>query len=181
MEPYSADDMKRRKKDPSFFHERESVKCFQPFTNKFTIQGTNFQIQFGLIDGKWASRLLRNNTVLDCYVFREEDLSSSGFPNQNLIVGWVLRTVAIPNINPHEIMKLVQVMIRQIINYRDDHLPYPSIYKPPEPPDDIGVTTNVQRTRPVEEESPGVELFCLYCGSKLSMDERFCSVCGKKS
>ena len=72
-----------------------------------------------------------------------------------------------------------------VISYRRDRrgyfLPYPYIFKPPSPPDDIGLATNVQRTRPVEAESPCVELFCLYCGSKLSMDESFCSVCGKKS
>jgi len=64
---------------------------------------------------------------------------------------------------------------------RDYFLPYPYIFKPPSPPDDIGVAMNVQRNRPIEEESPEVDLFCLYCGSKLAMDEHYCSVCGKKS
>ena len=59
--------------------------------------------------------------------------------------------------------------------------PYPYVFKPPEPPGDIGVATNVQLNRPVDEEEFDVDLFCWYCGSKLSMDERFCSVCGKKS
>ena len=40
-------------------------------------------------------------------------MSAIGFPNQNLIVGWVLRTVAIPNINPHQIMKTVQALTKQ--------------------------------------------------------------------
>ena len=48
------------------------------------------------------------------YVIKEEDMTVSGFPNQNLIVGWVLRTVAIPNINPHLIMKTVQEMTKQV-------------------------------------------------------------------
>ena len=60
------------------------------------------------------------------------------------------------------------------------HFPYPYIFKPPEPPDDIGVATNVQCKRSVDEEEPEVELFCRYCGSKLAMDEHFCSVCGEK-
>ncbi|GAH57353.1 unnamed protein product, partial [marine sediment metagenome] len=59
--------------------------------------------------------------------------------------------------------------------------PYPYVFKPPEPPSDIGVATNVQLTKPVAEEEFDVELFCRYCGSTLAMDERFCSVCGKKS
>ena len=64
---------------------------------------------------------------------------------------------------------------------RGYYLPYPYIFKPPEPPDDIGVATNMQLKKPVKEEAPEVELFCRYCGSKLRMDESFCSVCGKKS
>ena len=180
LDPYSADDIKRRK-DKSFFNEKALEKDFIPFTSQFGIPGTKFRIQFGQINGNWASLLLRDNAVIDSYIYEGEDISASGFPNQNLIAGWVLRTVAIPNINPHEIMKLIQIMTKHSIDDKEDHLPYPSIYKPPEPPDDIGVATNVQRNRPVEDEAPDVELFCRYCGSELAMDERFCSVCGKKS
>ena len=180
MDPYSADDIKRRKSD-SYFNGHDSEKVFKPLTSQFVIPVTRFRIQFGVINGKWASVLLRDNKVIATHIYKEEDLSAIGFPNQNLIVGWVLRTVAIPNINPHEIMKLIQTMTKQLIANRDDHLPYPFIFKPPEPPDDIGVAPNVQRNRPVEEEAPEVELFCKYCGSNLGMDERFCSVCGKKS
>jgi len=59
--------------------------------------------------------LLKGKNVLDSHVFKDEDLSAIGFPNQNLIVGWVLRTVAIPNINPHQIMKTVQALTKQAI------------------------------------------------------------------
>ena len=59
--------------------------------------------------------MLKGNTLIDSYVFKDEDLSASGFPNQNLIVGWVLRTVAIPNINPHQIMKTTQALAKQAI------------------------------------------------------------------
>ena len=180
MDPYSADDIKRRK-DKSFFNRRELEKDFKPLSNQLVIPGTLYTIQLGLINGKLASFLLKFNTLIESYVYKDEDLSASGFPNQNLIVGWVLRTVAIPNINPHQIMKTVQALTKQLIENRDDHLPYPYIFKPLEPPDDIGVATSVQRNRPVEDEESEVELFCLYCGSKLSMDESFCSVCGKKS
>ena len=64
---------------------------------------------------------------------------------------------------------------------RDYFLPYPYIFKPPEPPYDIGLGTNVQRYKLRTSEEPEFALFCKYCGSTLDMDERFCSVCGKKS
>jgi hypothetical protein len=181
MNPYSADDTKR-KKENSFIPRRESEKGFKPLSSQLWIPGTMYRIQLGLISGKWASRVIKGNELTESYVYRDEDLSTAGFPNQNLIVGWLLRTVAIPNINPHQIMKTVQALTKQALRRRDDdHLPFPTIYKPPEPPDDIGIGTNVQLNKPVDEEVPEVELFCSYCGSKLTMDERFCSVCGKKA
>lgn len=64
--------------------------------------------------------MLKGNSLLESYVYKDEDMSEMGFPNQNLIVGWVLRTVAIPNINPHQIMKTVQALTKQAITKRDE-------------------------------------------------------------
>ncbi len=64
--------------------------------------------------------MLKGNNVLDSYVFKDEDISASGFPNQNLIVGWVLRTVAIPNINPHQIMKTTHALTKQAITRKEE-------------------------------------------------------------
>ncbi len=47
-------------------------------------------------------------------------MSASGFPNQNLIVGWVLRIVAIPNINPHQIMKTTHALTKQAITRKQE-------------------------------------------------------------
>ena len=58
--------------------------------------------------------------MLDSYVYKDEDLSDAGFPNQNLIVGWVLRTVAIPNINPHQIMKTTQALTKQAMTKKQE-------------------------------------------------------------
>ena len=96
-----------------------SEKGFEPLSSQLGIPGTSYRIQLGLINGKWASRLLKGNNVIDVYVYRDEDLSASGFPNQNLIVGWVLRTVAIPNINPHQVMKTTQALVKQAMQRKD--------------------------------------------------------------
>ncbi|MBY8980856.1 MAG: zinc ribbon domain-containing protein [Candidatus Lokiarchaeota archaeon] len=64
--------------------------------------------------------MLKGNNVIDSYVFKDEDMSASGFPNQNLIVGWVLRTVAIPNINPHQIMKTTHALTKQAITRKEE-------------------------------------------------------------
>ncbi len=64
--------------------------------------------------------MLKGNSVIDSYVFKDDDMSAAGFPNQNLIVGWVLRTVAIPNINPHQIMKTTQALTKQAITRKEE-------------------------------------------------------------
>ena len=95
-----------------------SEKGFEPLSSQLGIAGTSYRIQLGLINDKWASRLLKGNTVIDSYIYKDED-TESGFPNQNLIVGWVIRTVAIPNINPHQIMKTTQALVKQAIEQKD--------------------------------------------------------------
>lgn len=92
---------------------------FIPLTSELGISGTSYRIQLGLINDKWASRLLKGRNVIDSYVYKDEDVQG-GFPNQNLIVGWVLRTVAIPNINPHQVMKTTQALVKQAIKKKEE-------------------------------------------------------------
>ncbi len=58
--------------------------------------------------------------------------------------------------------------------------PYPYVFKPPSPPDDIGVVMNVQVKRAFKEETSDSLKFCLYCGSKLRISAKYCRACGKK-
>ncbi len=92
---------------------------FIPLTSELGVAGTSYRIQLGLINDKWASRLLKGRDVIDSYVYKDEDVQG-GFPNQNLIVGWVLRTVAIPNINPHQVMKTTQALVKQAIRKKEE-------------------------------------------------------------
>ncbi len=92
---------------------------FIPLSSQLGIPGTSYRIQLGLINDKWASRLLKGNNIIDSYVYRDDDSGDQGFPNQNMIVGWVLRTIAIPNINPHQIMKTTQVLVKQARQKRE--------------------------------------------------------------
>ncbi|TXT53651.1 MAG: hypothetical protein BAJALOKI2v1_890006 [Promethearchaeota archaeon] len=94
-------------------------KGFVPLTSQLGIPGTSYRLQLGLINEKWASRILKGKNVIDSYVYKEEDISKSGVPNQNMIVGYVLRTVAIPNINPHQVMKTTQALVKQAITNKD--------------------------------------------------------------
>jgi hypothetical protein len=95
-----------------------SDKGFEPLSSQLGIAGTSYRIQLGLINGRWASRLLKGNDVIDSYVYKDEDVQGE-YPNQNIIVGWVLRTVAIPNINPHQVMKTTQALVKQAIEKKE--------------------------------------------------------------
>ncbi len=92
---------------------------FIPLTGQLGISGTSYRLQLGLINGKWASRLMKGKDVLDSYVYKEMEVEGE-YPNQNFIVGWVLRTVAIPNINPHQIMKTTQALVKQAIEKKNE-------------------------------------------------------------
>ncbi len=92
---------------------------FIPLSSQLGIPGTSYRIQLGVINDKWASRLLKGNDIIDSYIYKDEDAGEQGFPNQNMIVGWVLRTIAIPNINPHQIMKTTQVLVKQAREKKD--------------------------------------------------------------
>ena len=61
----------------------------------------------------------------------------------------------------------------------EDRFPYPYIFKPPEPPGDLGVETQVQVKRPIYKE-PENEKVCQYCGRKLTDEERVSHYCRKR-
>ena len=86
---------------------------FEPLSSQLGISGTSYRLQLGTINDKWAARVLKGQDVLDSYVFKDEDVAESGIPNQNLIVGYVLRTLTLPNINPYGVMRTVQALVKQ--------------------------------------------------------------------
>ena len=45
---------------------------FIPINSQLGIPGTSYRIQLGLVNDKWAVRLLRGNAVIDTYVFKED-------------------------------------------------------------------------------------------------------------
>ncbi len=85
-------------------------KDFEPLTSQLGIAGTSYRLQLGLINEKWASRLMKGQSVIDSYIY--DDVEDDR-PNGNRIVGWVLKTVAIPNINPHQVMKTTQFLLKE--------------------------------------------------------------------
>lgn len=99
---------------------------FVPLSSQLGVAGTSYRIQLGEINEKWAVRLLKGKDVIESYIFKDEDVQGD-FPNQNVIVGWVLRTVAIPNINPHQIMKTTQALVKQAMKNKEEKKIKPAV------------------------------------------------------
>lgn len=68
--------------------------------------------------------------------------------------------------------------IRANFDDDDERYPYPYIFKPPEPPGDLGVATQLQVKKSMDKE-PENEMYCQYCGRKLTKEERFSHNCRK--
>ena len=68
------------------------------------------------------------------------------------------------------------MMMDEDDNGDDDRYPYPYIFKPPEPPGDLGVETQLQVKKSIDKE-PEDEFYCQYCGRKLGKEERLSHNC----
>jgi len=62
----------------------------------------------------------------------------------------------------------------------DDRYPYPYVFKPPEPPDDIVVAPRVQLHASPKKIDPEEKIHCQYCGMKLTKEEQLTHSCQKK-
>ncbi|TFF98685.1 MAG: zinc ribbon domain-containing protein [Promethearchaeota archaeon] len=82
---------------------------FKPLTNALGVPGTSYKMQLGLIDEKWASRLIKGNKILAEKSY--ELLEDEQYPNTNFLVGFVLQNAAIPNINPRQVMKVTESLL----------------------------------------------------------------------
>jgi hypothetical protein len=61
-----------------------------------------------------------------------------------------------------------------------DRFPYPYIYNPPKPPDDLAPAAQVQVRTPSEEKNSEEEVNCQYCGMDITKEEQFTHSCKKK-
>ena len=65
-------------------------------------------------------------------------------------------------------------------NNRGDNLSYPYIFTPPDPPGGSGVKAPQLQIKKSMNKEPENEIYCQYCGMKLTREERFSHNCGKK-
>ena len=64
--------------------------------------------------------------------------------------------------------------------YGFDRFPYPYIFTHPRPPDDFAGAAQVQVRTPLKEKEPKEEIYCQYCGMKVTKEEQLTHSCKKK-
>jgi len=121
MEPYSSDDVIRRK-EKYFFERREPEEGFKLLKREFEISGTNYRIEVGVLNGRYVFNLLDDKTLIDSHVFEYEEHDHFGLPRQNLVVGWVMRVTHELNIDIHQIVKTFVEMMKYLIYINSDQL-----------------------------------------------------------
>ncbi|MFX0076465.1 MAG: zinc-ribbon domain-containing protein [Candidatus Hermodarchaeota archaeon] len=66
-------------------------------------------------------------------------------------------------------------------DYSDEgDFPFPYIFKPPKPPDDIALAGEPQSKEPETKQVLVYETYCKHCGAELPKGQTICHVCGKK-
>ena len=92
---------------------------FEPKTSQLGIPSTSYSIQIGKVNGKWAIRLMKGKTVVDVLIYNDDDLEED-LPNQDILTNWVLRTVIIPGLNPLQIKKTIQFLLKEVKDRKYD-------------------------------------------------------------
>jgi hypothetical protein len=101
-----------------WFNESFPLLNFKELMDKLVEKQLIFITQVGFIEKYvFLSKEVRVKRIPPECLIKDEDVES-GFPNQNLIVDWVFRK-AIPNINPHQIMKKTQDLVKQAIEQKE--------------------------------------------------------------
>ena len=78
---------------------------FIPLSSQLGIAGTSYRLQMGKIGNSWAARLMKGNDEVASTTLSEL--------NGNLVIGFVIRETAIPNLNPYQISKTVEFIFKE--------------------------------------------------------------------
>ena len=62
----------------------------------------------------------------------------------------------------------------------DDRFPYPYVFKPPSPPDDLALAARAQLRQPPEKKDREEQICCQYCGMELIKEEQLTHSCKEK-
>jgi len=210
MEPYSSDDIKRKKRKNRFGLNR-LIGRIPGVTSIFVVSDEGFPIAYALPLGTDETKIaamtaallsLSERAIIEMGKGDFDQLYIKGSEGYLLVMqagqNAVLAISTIKDVRLGLILldcrrvceKIAQILTDFDGGYfdnddddddddDDDRYPYPYIFKPKEPPEDLGVETQVQVKRPIFKE-PENEKVCQYCGRKLTEEEMVSHNCRKR-
>jgi hypothetical protein len=95
----------------------EKQPDFIPLSAQLGIAGSSYMLQMGKVSNFWAIRLVKGPDVLDSKVFKD---TGQEMPNANVLTGWVLSVLTIPNINTYQIQKTIGFIRQQSLRTLDE-------------------------------------------------------------
>lgn len=95
----------------------EKQPDFIPLSGQLGIAGSSYMLQMGKVSNFWAIRLVKGPDVLDSKVFKD---TGQEMPNANVLTGWVLSVLTIPNINTYQIQKTIGFIRQQSLRTLDE-------------------------------------------------------------
>ena len=152
--------------------KKKRKQKFFPLSSQFGIPGVSYRIQLGTFNGKWTLILLKGRDVITSQTYE-----GSEFPNQNEIVAWILTSIVVPGINPHQVIKSIQVLVKQAMEKKEKEskisvsdLQNVKLEKVPE--------SEIRRPKGVQGWVKGMKSLkcCSKCNSDLNW--KYCPFCG---
>ena len=202
MEPYSSDDIKRKKRRNSNILNN-LLGAIPGLTSVFIVSSEGFPIAYALPQGVDEAKIAAMTAALFSLSKMANIEMGKGDFDQFFIKGSE-GYLLIMQAGPHAILMITTTKDVRLglilLDFRricekiaqmgddimkmeggddEDGFPFPYISKPPEPPEDFEMGAQFQVKKSMNKE-PEYEIYCQYCGKNLSKEERFSHNCKKK-
>ena len=184
----------KEEKDLTKHNKESEIEKFEKLLSNLNISSRDEQIK------KFIIKIMKNNSLFKELDITQEILNKESHSKETLINNLIYniqnnpakRIVYLrffldrfPEISEQDKNLILQSIgndIKEVFFSKKDKKkergPYPSIFKPPEPPRDLGVAPQLQVKKSIYIV-PENEVYCQYCGMKLSKEGKFSHNCRK--
>jgi len=144
-------------------------------------KGVNSHVRKKFIASRIAAEL-QNDLVVNGHFHRCKIISvDQGDELQEFLDAFGLESMELPERDverTREMLRAFQNRTRK--RDKDDRFPYPYVFKPPSPPDDLALAPRTQLRQPPKKKDTKEKINCQYCGKELTEEEQLTHSCKKK-
>jgi len=204
MEPYSSDDIKRKKRKNDDILKK-LFGALPEVISAVIVSAEGLPIAYMLPQGVDETRVaamtsallsLSERAIIEMRKGDFDQLYIKGSNGYLLVMQIGLNAILLVSTTKEVRLGLILLDCRRICekisklhdgfdgDYFDDddedgYFPYPYIFKPPEPPGDLKGAPQLQPHAPRKVKDTEEDIYCQYCGRKLTKEERFSHNCRK--